>query len=112
MTKPTDEDIEAFFRGLQDGADADLFPKMRGSRFVVNIVDGQPDVKMCLELGAAMFFDKPLIVLVKRGAWIIAPRLRQLADAVIEFDEDFQDPAVRAQIETAMKRLMEKPKTQ
>jgi hypothetical protein len=111
MSKPTEEEIEEFFRGLQAGAEVDLFPKMRGSRFAVSIVDGQPDVKLCMELGAAMFFDKPLIVLVKRGAWIIPARLRKFCDAVIEFD-DFKDPTVQGQTRAAIERLMKRPGVQ
>jgi hypothetical protein len=110
---PTDEEVDRFFRELQAHAEVDLFPKLRNSRMSVSIIDQTPDVKMCMELGASMYFDKPLILIVKRGAHFIPAKLRKLADAVIEYEHDFKDPKVQAQIQEVLARLLkEEPKTQ
>jgi hypothetical protein len=103
--KPSEEDIAGFFRDLQETANRDLFPKLRNSRFTIGLIDGQLDVKLCLEVGASLLMDKPLILIVKRNTFLIPAKLRSMADAVIEFDS-FQDVEVRRQIEEAIQRVL------
>jgi hypothetical protein len=109
---PTDQEMDQFFREMQAHAEVDLFPKLKNSRMSVSIIDQTPDVKMCMELGASMYFDKPIVLIVKRGVHFIPARLRKLADAVIEYEYDFKEPKVQAAIQEVMARLLKVPKTQ
>lgn len=64
----------------------DLFPKVEGSAVVVSLCPaGQPDVKFCVELGAAIMFGKPIIAVAGPGREV-PPGLRRIAAAVVEGD--------------------------
>jgi hypothetical protein len=107
MSKDTDvtpEEIEAFMRGLADGLMTDILPKMRASFVSLASIDGNIDIKICLEVGAALLLDKPLIIVASKGTWIPL-KLRQVAEAVID-TEDLRDPAARERIQNAMKEAM------
>jgi len=69
----TDDD-EAFF----DHARREMFPKMAGSAMVISIISAEPDPKLCLELGAALLFDKPIIAVTVGENVKIPARLRRL----------------------------------
>jgi hypothetical protein len=85
--------MREFLRGFADGARRDTIPKMQGSLFCMMILDGEPDIKLALEIGMALLLDKPLFIVAVGNIWI-SPRLRQIADAVIEgpaFDESMKE---------------------
>jgi hypothetical protein len=103
--KPSEEEVADFFRDLQESADRDLFPKLKGSRFAMAIIEGGPDVKLCLEVGASLLLDKPLLLLVKRGSFLVPLKLRNIADAVVEFDS-FSDVEARLEIQEAVRRIL------
>ena len=79
-------------------AKADMFPKLKGSALSL-IVAGDPDPKLCLELGAAILFDKPIVVLVPEGRALPA-NLKRVASAVIEGNP--HDPTVERQMRDAI----------
>lgn len=82
-------------------------PRIEASRMVISAIEaGRVDAQMCLQIGAALLLDKPLIVTVFKGSWIPA-RLRQLADAVIEGDS-MQDPEVQEKLQAAIRKVMAK----
>ena len=61
--------------------------KMSDSAFVTSIVTGgEPDIKFALETGLALLLDKPIVLLVVHGARI-PPKLRAIADGIIEVDD-------------------------
>lgn len=64
----------------------EMFPKMAASSMVVTLLSGEPDAKLCLELGAALLFDKP-ILLVVYGPVDLPERVRRLAAAVVELED-------------------------
>lgn len=64
----------------------DMFPKMRDSAMCISIWNDKPDPKMCLELGAAMCFDKPIILLVPEGQKNIPANIKRCAFAIVEGD--------------------------
>jgi hypothetical protein len=66
-------------------AKREMFPKMQDSAFVLSIV-GDPDPKLCLEIGAAIMFDKPIIAVVPKGR-PIPLSLRTIAHKVVELDD-------------------------
>lgn len=63
-----------------------MFPMMKKSQISLTILKGDPDPKLCLELGAALLFEKPLIILAIKG-YPIPEALRRVADRVVEVDE-------------------------
>jgi hypothetical protein len=108
--KPTDKELEEFYRGLADGAREDWLPKLRASFMCMALLDGTFDVKLAIEVGAALLLDKPLVIVaVGSNVWISA-RLRQIADVVIE-GERF-DEAMKAKASAAIERLMRQAKKQ
>jgi hypothetical protein len=63
----------------------DGLPKILGSSVTLSVLGGGRDLdpKQCIELGAILLADKPLILVVQPGA-TIPSRLRRAADLVIE----------------------------
>jgi len=66
-------------------AERDMFPKMKGSVLSLVIGTDKPDAKLALEVGAAVLFDKPLIVVLQKGVTIPAG-LRRIAHTIVEID--------------------------
>jgi hypothetical protein len=88
---------------IQEIADASL-PGIRSSALVISVLSGNVDPQLCLQIGAALLMDKPLILTAVQGAWIPA-RLRQLADVVIE-GGSLSDPEMREKLQAAIQQVM------
>jgi hypothetical protein len=84
-----------------DHARRTLFPMIRDSRVYLGICPAAPDAKWCLELGAAIMFDKPLLFVVRPGVAVPA-KLRRIADGVVEV-EDLGSPEGQARIAAVLK---------
>jgi len=82
--KPTDKELEEFWRGLADGAHSDLIPKMRASFMCLALLDGTVNLHLALQIGIALLLDKPLVIVAVGKAVKVSPRLRQIAEVVIE----------------------------
>jgi len=71
--------------------------------------DGEPDAKFCVELGAAIMYDKPLIFLVAKDRQM-PPGLRRIAHAIVE-DVDFDTPEgledIRQRIEPVIEQFID-----
>lgn len=65
----------------------DLQEKMAGSAVVLQLVplDGDLDWKFCIELGAAVMLDKPILACVRPGARVPL-KLAKIADEILEAD--------------------------
>lgn len=101
MSDPFDDPrLKAYLAHAQE----EMFPKMKDSALSITILTDKPDPKVCLELGAAILFDKPLIILVPREMKVPA-NLKRCAAAIIQGDPN--DPAVRAQMQDAISRVIE-----
>ena len=83
-------------------AKADMFPKLKGSALSL-IIAADPDPKLCLELGAAILFDKPIVVLVPEGR-VLPANLKRVASAVVEGDPS--DPKVSQQMQDVIKGVI------
>lgn len=68
-------------------AEREMFPLLQSSKMVISLLSGEPDAKSCIELGAAIMFNKPIIV-VSFGDVDVPQRLHDIAHAVIHYDED------------------------
>lgn len=96
-----DDNEDAFFREARD----DLFPKMKASFLSMTVIGDDPDPKFCLELGAAIMFDKPIIALNITDKPVPA-NLTKVAVAVIDVPPDadiMSDPAIQARIRGALR---------
>lgn len=87
-----------------DRARRDLFPKVRESAISLHINSKDPDPKICMELGAMILFDKPIIVLVRPDEPVSA-NLRRVASAIVEGDEN--DPTLQNRLQKTIKDVLE-----
>jgi hypothetical protein len=83
---------------------ATLYPKLRDSALFLALVPDEPDPQVCLQLGAAIFYDKPILLVCPRGR-SIPPGLRRIAHAIVE-DVDLEREAGQAAIQQAIERLL------
>lgn len=103
MKPPTEDEVAEFLRRLENSARQDLMPKMQASAFCLMILKGNPEISLALQIGIALLYDKPLIILALDGVWI-SPRLRQIADAIVE-GKSF-DAGMRAQLTKTITDLL------
>jgi hypothetical protein len=82
----------------------EMFPKMKASAISL-VLAGEPDPKLCLEIGAAIMFDKPILVIVPKGR-TIPLSLRTIAHKIVE-DIDLQSSDSERKVQTAIEELME-----
>ena len=78
------------FKRWADDMRARLIPKMRESASVLMIapkMEGKFEIEFALQIGASILLEKPLILLVDRTR-TIPPKLRAIADRIIETDLD------------------------
>ena len=97
MPKDPWDDPEA--QAFLEHSKKDMMPKMKESAMSITIFHPDPDPKLCVELGAAILYDKPLIILVPPGR-IVPNNLRRVASAIVEGDID--DPAVQQKMQQAI----------
>lgn len=77
-----DRQMEKYF----EHARRNLFPKLKRSAMTITILgDQDPDPKICLELGASILYEKPIVLLAVKGA-IIPDALRRVAERIVEVD--------------------------
>ena len=93
-----DDPLKTFLRQ----ADEALLPNMKNSALCLSIF-GKPDAKLCLEIGAAILFDKPIILLVPDGEPIPA-NLKRCAAAIIE--GDVKAPRTQERIRDALSSVL------
>jgi hypothetical protein len=85
-------------------AERDMLPKMKASAMSLVIGAEHADIKLALEVGAAILFDKPLLVVVPPGR-LIPEGLRRVATLVLE-DFDFTAPGSQAKLKQAIDTMM------
>lgn len=79
--------------------------KMEESAFVASLVPGEVDVKFAVELGISIMLDKPILAICMPGR-PIPPKLRLVADVVVEADVDTEEG--RLEIVAAIERMSER----
>jgi hypothetical protein len=82
-----------------------VLPKLLDSAVFLSIGSevGEFDVRQATEIGAALVFDKPILIVVPKGR-NIGMRMRRAADVVVD-DWDAHDPASQARMVAAIKQL-------
>jgi hypothetical protein len=63
----------------------DMLPKMEDSAISITIFSGTIDAKLCVEVGAAILYDKPIVLLALPGQKIPAA-LGRAASAIVRGD--------------------------
>jgi hypothetical protein len=103
------DNAEKALREFLERARHEMFPKMKSSAMVLSILpDGvKVDAKLALELGAALLFDKPIIIIVAKNEKV-SPRLRMVADEYIEYEGGIDNPATQAKLQAAILRTVER----
>lgn len=107
MIGKQERDFEAYLDSVEvrdffECARRELFPKMEASSVFLSLYEGGLDAKYCLELGIAIMLGKPILLLALKGCEI-PPRLRAIADRVIEADSVY---AAREELQAAMQAMM------
>jgi hypothetical protein len=92
-------DEDEFYRRAR----AELFHNLKNSAMSVTIFASDPDPKLCMELGAAIMFDKPIIVVVPADRKVSA-NLRRVASSIIQ--GDINDPHMKARLINAIEQVM------
>jgi hypothetical protein len=77
---------------------------MRDSLAVTTLWSGDPDWKICLETGAAILLDKPIILVVLPGTKVPA-KLALVADDIIESGADGPNKETARRIGEALRRI-------
>ena len=89
-----------------DHVKRELFPKLANTSIVVSIVPIEGlDVKFCLELGASIMLDKPIVALVRPGTKT-SKKLMMVADEIVECNLETQ--AGREAVQETLLKLLEK----
>lgn len=61
----------------------EIIEPMRTSALVTVMLLGTPEWSLCLQVGAAVLLDKPMILVVEPGT-VIPPKLALVADEIVE----------------------------
>ena len=93
-------ELDDFLRNAQ----RTMFPQMKRAAFaILPMVD--PDPKLCLEIGTAVMFNKPILVICPKGKRVPLA-LRTIATKIVEeFDPDDEMAKLRAR--TAIREILE-----
>lgn len=98
MKDPVDEMLRRF--------EEEVLPQIDGSAMTLVLMHSPPDAKICLEVGAAILLDKPLLVFAAPGT-NIPQKLRNLATAIVV--GEMSDPSTKERLTAAIAELLRKP---
>lgn len=79
---------------------------MADSAYVAQLAppsDAEPDIKFAVEIGPSILFDEPVIAIVPHDR-TMPPKLRKVADAVIELEHDIDTEAGRTEVAEKLQR--------
>jgi len=107
MTKrKPNKELEAYFRHAKNT----LFPKVKSAAVSITILNSTPDPKLCMELGANILFDKPIILWVPDREMWIPENLRRVATAIVFGSTS--DPDTQQRIQAALTEAMKDKRAQ
>ena len=87
MTR-TEEALNEIDSRLQD----DLIKPLQESSLALSLFPDEPDAKWLIELGAIMWTDRPMLLVVKKGS-VIPPKVEAAADEIIYYENAKDIPA-------------------
>lgn len=106
MIRKRSDQQEAAAETVREWGD-DAIPKIRLSAFVMGIMEPETNALQCLQIGAALLLEKPLLLIRRKGTWI-PPKLLELADSVVDIDSPDDATAretARERVQAAMDKL-------
>ena len=94
-------------RAWLEDATKDMMPKMKSSAFVMSLYprDGLPDPKFCMELGAALMMDKPILMIVSDNI-AIPQRLRELVTRTVTINGTEMNSDNKERIQVAISEML------
>ena len=101
IAKTEESPVDEYYRH----AKKTLFPKMKSSDMSIAIIGSDPDPKLCMEIGAAVMFDKPIILIVRDYATKVPANLKRVASAIIYGEHS--NPDTQRRLEGAITALIE-----
>jgi hypothetical protein len=81
----------------------DVMPKIHESALTIAIVSGEPDAKVCFEVGASVLLDKPLVLVVPKGRSVSAA-LKRVASVIVEGDA--AEPGFELRLKDAVRDVL------
>lgn len=89
-------------------AEEPIIPQMLKSAFVLAYADSEMnvDVWLALQVGFAVMFEKPLIVMTRED-YALPPRLLAVADEIVKI-KSVRDPDIKAKLKAAVDRVLGK----
>jgi hypothetical protein len=95
-----DPDVKEYL----DHAEKEMLPKMKDSALTIALYPGEVDIKLCVEIGAAILLDKPIILVASTDKPIPANLVR-VASAIIQCD-NIKDQSTQDRIEAAITQVL------
>jgi hypothetical protein len=84
-------------------ANEKVLPAMKGSSCSIVIGAKEPDAKLCMEVGAAVLYDKPIILVIREGQEV-SENLKRLAKEIVVCD--LEGDSVMEELNRAVKRVI------
>jgi hypothetical protein len=84
-----------------------LIPKMRGSQQILMLapdIGNKFDIDFAVQIGATILMEKPLLLIVYPGR-TVPPKLRAIADQIVEIEDGESDDVVQERIRLAVVQL-------
>ena len=100
------DDLNDYLNDFYESARRELFPKMKDSSLSVTIFNSKPDPKLCMEIGAAILFDKPIIVVVPDETMLLPATLARVASKIVY--GSVRDPGVMERLQDAITAVLPK----
>lgn len=82
----------------------EIVEPMRSSALVTVLMSGTPEWSLCLQVGAAVLLDKPLLIVVEPGSQV-PRRLALIADEIVE--GAVSDPSFAERLQAALQRMLQ-----
>jgi hypothetical protein len=101
-----DPDFQAFLAH----AELEMLPKMKESAMSLTVFSGKVDAKLCIEFGAAVLYDKPIVLIALPGTEV-PDSLKRCADEII-YGDPAKDPKVGERLMVAIERAVHRRKTE
>jgi hypothetical protein len=106
------EASDAIDRFLEQARASGMIDLVRSSAFVMMVDPDKADLRMALQIGVAVLYGKPLLLVTHKGEKI-PQRARDVADEIVELaSNDLNHPENQAKIVAAIVRLTDKIKAQ
>ena len=93
-------------REFLESAARDMLPKMKDSALSVTLFSGKVDPKLCVELGAAILLDKPIVLVVTDESQIPS-NLEKVAAEIVRVNFPGDPEAAQRKLQAAISRVME-----